>query len=132
MASEAMTSGAPQAGDRFPWVKLRFGTSDATATAEDLFERLDDTRIHLLVFGAMAPDLTALPIADLLDVSTVASTAANDAELARVRIASPSFYLLRPDGHIALCGRRVDAGTIARYLEERLRMLATPPSRPSP
>ena len=132
MASEAMPSGAPQAGDRFPWLKLRFGMSNVTDTAEDLFERLDDTRFHLLVFGSTAPDLAALPIADLLDVSNVAGTAANDAELARVGIASPSFYLLRPDGHIALCGRQVDAGTIARYLDERLRMLATAPSRPNP
>ena len=63
------------------------------------------------------------------DADQKLGNAANDAELARVGIASPSFYLLRPDGHIALCGRQVDAGTIARYLEVRLRMLATAPSR---
>ena len=129
MASEAMPSTAPQAGDRFAWLKLRF---DANDTAEDLFERLDDTRFHLLVFGSTAPDLAALPISDMLDVGVVASNPVNDAELARVGIASPSFYLLRPDGHVGLCGRLVDTGAIARYVAERLQMSATPPSRPSP
>lgn len=129
MASEAMPPSAPQPGDRFPWLKLRFDTSHI---AEDLFERLDDTRFHLLVFGSTAPDLAALPIADMFDISIVASNAANDTELARAGIASPSFYLLRPDGHIGLCGRRVDRAAIARYVDERLRMPVTPPSRPSP
>ena len=129
MASEAMPGGAPQAGDRFPWLKLQL---DADAATQDIFERLNDIRFHLLVFGAPAPDVAALPIADMLDVSMVARSAANDAELARVAIPTPSYYLLRPDGHVGLCGWRVDTGAMARYITERLRMSATPPSRPSP
>jgi 2-polyprenyl-6-methoxyphenol hydroxylase-like FAD-dependent oxidoreductase len=120
-----MPGEGPQAGDRFPWLRLRFDGNDASRAndvAQDLFERLDDTRFHLLVFGSTAPDFAALPIADMLDVSSVASTAANDAELARVGIPMPSFYLLRPDGHIGLCGAHIDAGSIARYVDERLRI----------
>jgi hypothetical protein len=137
MQSEAMPGGAPQAGDRFPWLKLQFGVDVVT---KDVFEVLDDTRFHLLVFGSAAPDVAALPIADMLEVSTIASNAANNAEQARVAIAAPSYYLLRPDGHVGLCGRRVDIDAIARYISERLRIsaalspapLSTPPSRPSP
>ncbi|HKW84312.1 MAG TPA: FAD-dependent monooxygenase [Burkholderiaceae bacterium] len=132
MQTEAMPSGAPRPGDRFPWLTLRFGTSAADDAADDLFERLDDTRFHLLVFGSTVPDLPTLPISDMLDVSSVASNAGNVAELARVAIPLPSFYLLRPDGHVGMCGRRVDTGAIARYVGEGLRMLATLPSPPSP
>jgi len=45
---------------------------------------------------------------------------ANDRELARVRIPRPSFYLLRPDGHVGLSGDRLDAAAVTRYLSERL------------
>ena len=34
----------------------------------------------------------------------------------------PSFYLLRPDGHIGLCGTRLDAAALARYAAEQLRL----------
>ena len=44
----------------------------------------------------------------------------NDAELARVHIPQPSFYLLRPDGHVGLCGTRLEPGAVTRYLSERL------------
>ena len=133
MQGEAMPSDAPRPGDRFPWLKLRFEkSSDADGAAEDLFERLDDTRFHLLVFGSTAPDLPALPISGVLDISSVAGEAGNEAELARVAIPVPSFYLLRPDGHVGLCGRRVDNGAIAGYVGEHLRMVPTPPSRRSP
>jgi len=37
-------------------------------------------------------------------------------ELSRVRIPNPAFYLLRPDGYIGLCGTRLDAKTVSRYL----------------
>jgi len=127
MAEEPARNGAPHAGDRFPWLKLQF---NAQAAAEDLFERIDDTRFHLLAFGAPPPDLSMLPLAHMLDISVVPGTPGNDTERARVGIASPSFYLLRPDGHIALCGQRLDADKIGRYLVDRLG--AREVNRPSP
>ena len=43
-----------------------------------------------------------------------------DAEaLARAGIPQPSFFLLRPDGHVGLAGTRLDADGIRRYLAER-------------
>src|SRR5207247_5481865 len=41
----------PRAGDRFPWLRLKFASS---GPAEDLFEKLDDTRFNLLVIGQRA------------------------------------------------------------------------------
>jgi predicted aminopeptidase len=31
-----------------------------------------------------------------------------------------AFFLLRPDGHIGLCGRAVDAAAVRRYFSENL------------
>ncbi len=39
---------APQAGDRFPWLHLKFSPD---APAVDLFARLDDTRFNFIVIG---------------------------------------------------------------------------------
>ena len=36
--------------------------------------------------------------------------------LASDRLPSPSFYLLRPDGHVGLAGARVDVDAVTRYL----------------
>ena len=97
---------APQAGDRFPWLKLVF---DAAGELEDLFERLDDTRWTLLVFGQRVPPTT-------LHVLAAAADARNEQALARARIPQPSFFALRPDGHIGLCGATLDNDTLGRYL----------------
>jgi len=32
------------------------------------------------------------------------------------RLASPSFYLLRPDGHVGLAGATLDVDAVTRYL----------------
>jgi hypothetical protein len=45
--------------------------------------------------------------------------------LARAQIPRPSFYLLRPDGHVGLCGARLDAAELQRYLSERLHLQGT-------
>ena len=50
--------------------------------------------------------------------------AVNDAELARARIPVPSFYLVRPDGHVGLCGVRLEAAAVASYVTGRLGMAA--------
>jgi hypothetical protein len=48
--------------------------------------------------------------------------AANAAALARTRIPQPSFYLVRPDGHLGLCGGRLEATAVKAYVSERLRI----------
>jgi 2-polyprenyl-6-methoxyphenol hydroxylase-like FAD-dependent oxidoreductase len=120
--SQALTEpprDAPVAGDRFPWVRLKFAPGSA---AEDLFARLDDTRFNLLLFGQSAPAAIPASCRDLLVVHEVPADPANDRERARAGIPTPSFYLLRPDGHIGLTGARLDADLLPRYLAERLGM----------
>ena len=85
---------------------------------EDVFARLDDERFHLLSFGQPAelpPDA-----GDLVRAWRVPSDRANDEALARAGIAQPSFYLLRPDGHVGLAGTRLDVDQVRRYLAERV------------
>jgi len=43
---------APRAGDRFPWLRLKFA---ATGPAEDVFQKLSDMRFHLIVIGQLPP-----------------------------------------------------------------------------
>lgn len=120
---DGFASDAPQAGDRFPWLKLKLGANGAV---EDLFETLDDTRLNLIVIGQAAPSEQALGLGDVLRVYTIADDRANDAELSRARLPRPSFYLLRPDGHVGLCGTRLQPGALRRYVAERLRIGRSP------
>ena len=118
-AADGLPQDSPQAGDRFPWMNLQF---DAGGSVQDLFQVLDDTRCNLLVFGQAAP---ALPDMDgLLKVHVIPSTAGNEAEQARAQVPRSAFFLLRPDGHIGLCGRVVDVATIRRYFLEKLALRA--------
>jgi len=117
---DGLPDGAPRAGDRFPWLRLRLRAADSVA---DLFEELDDTRLTLIVIGQPSPPGGALDFADLLRMLAIPADAVNDAELARARIPKPSFYLLRPDGHVGLCGVRLDASACARYVAERLSVI---------
>jgi 2-polyprenyl-6-methoxyphenol hydroxylase-like FAD-dependent oxidoreductase len=108
---------APRAGDRFPWLKLKFERGGAT---EDLFQRLDDTRFNLIVTGQPSPSVEALGLGDKLHVHVIADDPVNAAELARAEIPKSSFYLLRPDGHVGLCGARFEAAAVTDYLSECL------------
>jgi hypothetical protein len=115
-ALDAPPDKAPQAGDRFPWMTLQLEPGGDT---EDLFLALDDTRFHLLAFGQ--PETPKVPLYEgMLTAHAVPVNAHNDAELARAGIARRAFYLLRPDGHVGLCGTRLDAGAIERYFADRL------------
>ena len=109
-----LPDGSPRAGDRFPWVKLVFTSG---APAEDLFARLDDTRFNLILIGQSSGAVpTDLPIV----INQIPDLATNIAALARVGIRGPSYYLLRPDGHIGLAGVRLQSGDVPRYFSERV------------
>ena len=114
-----LPGGAPRAGDRFPWLKLKF---DANGPIEDVFQKLDDTKLHLIVIGQAAPSERLLDESNMLRVHAVPADPGNDAELARAQIPRPSFYIVRPDGHIGLCGASLEPSAIARYASERLRL----------
>ncbi len=108
----------PRAGDRFPWLRLKF---QQDGPVEDLYSKLDDTRFTLVVFGQAAPPGGIRELGDELRVHEVPSDPANERELSRARIPRPSFYLLRPDGHVGLAGLRLEAAAASRYVSERLR-----------
>ncbi len=118
-ALPGLADGAPRPGDRFPWLRLKLR---ADRPAEDLFAALDDTRFNLIVVGQPAPQDGLAPLGDLVRVHAVANDPANGRELARVRIPQPSFWLLRPDGHVGLAGPRFDASAAAHYAAERLHL----------
>jgi 2-polyprenyl-6-methoxyphenol hydroxylase-like FAD-dependent oxidoreductase len=115
----AMPKDAPAAGDRFPWMHLQL---EAGGPAQDLFQALDDTCFNLLVFGEhrATADLGGA-FGDLVRVHQVPASPSNDAALAHAAVPQPSFYLLRPDGHVGLCGSQLEAGAINRYLSQWLR-----------
>jgi 2-polyprenyl-6-methoxyphenol hydroxylase-like FAD-dependent oxidoreductase len=111
-----LSGDGPRAGDRFPWLQLKFGID---GPVEDVFRRFDDTHFNLIVVGQAPPD--RIPeLGDLVRVHAVAEDTGNDAELVRAGIPKRSFYLVRPDGHIGLCGVRLDLPEIARYASANL------------
>ena len=110
---------APRAGDRFPWVRLRLSPNGPT---EDLFARLDDTRFNLIVIGQPSLPASATELNGLILTHQVPDDPLNDRDLRRARIPKPSFYLLRPDGHVGLAGTHLDAASLERYLADRLEL----------
>jgi len=112
-----LPDGAPRAGDRFPWLRLKFAPD---SPAEDLFARLDDTRFHLILFGQSSVLDRLSDRNGLVLVHRVPDNPVNDEECARAKIPKPSFYLLHPDGHVGLAGTILEPATLTRYLAERL------------
>ena len=110
---EGLPESAPQPGDRFPWLRLKLASD---GPVEDMFQEIDDLGFDLMVFGQPAP-AQAMPAFDgLVRVHVVPADPVNDAELARAQIPQPSFYLLRPDGHVGLCGGLVETDAVKEYL----------------
>lgn len=111
---------APRAGDRFPWLKLKLS---ADGTVEDLFAQLDDTRFNLMLFGQPAASDGLAAYSDgLMTTYVIPADPVNDQALARVGIPLPSFYLLRPDGHVGLAGATLDVAALNDYLAGPMQM----------
>ena len=110
---------APQAGDRFPWLRLKLR---ADGPVEDLFEKLDDTRFNLVLIGQDLGGETP-QFGYPLCTHVIPADAGNDDELARAQVPGLCFYLLRPDGHIGLAGARFEAAAVTRYLADRQGLL---------
>jgi 2-polyprenyl-6-methoxyphenol hydroxylase and related FAD-dependent oxidoreductases len=109
----------PQPGDRFPWLRLKF---TPTSPIEDLFRKLSDTYFHLILIGQPEPSGATLDFGDLLKIHAIPTDPANDREFSRAKIPKPSFFLIRPDGYIALCGTRCDANAVKSYASENLHL----------
>ncbi len=116
---KGLPDNAPRAGDRFPWLRLRLR---ANGPIEDLFQKLDDTQFNLIVIGQPSPSEGALELGDMLGIHAIPPDPINDVELARTQIPQPSFYLVRPDGHVGLCGGRLEAAALRCYVAECLRL----------
>ena len=106
---------APLAGDRFPWLQLRF---EANGPIEDLFQRLDDTRFNLLTFGQPVPSAESFGMGDFLRVHAIPRDGDNAKVLAAVSIGDRAFYLLRPDGHVGVAGIDLDVNAVKRWFSD--------------
>ncbi|HVE49238.1 MAG TPA: FAD-dependent monooxygenase [Casimicrobiaceae bacterium] len=106
---------APHAGDRFPSLRLKFKDG---APVEDLFEQLDDTRFNLIVIGQTVGADAFYACGDLLRVHEIPNDPIHANAFASAGIPQPSFYLLRPDGHVGLAGTRLDVSTVLRYFKD--------------
>ena len=87
---------------------------------EDLYVKLDDTKFNLIVIGQLFEK--ALDLGGLLNVFEIPSGFLNASELARLNLPEPSFYLLRPDGHVGLCGMLLEPPMVERYISENLHL----------
>ena len=79
-------------------------------------QALDDKRLNLLVIGQPAPSAASLQLGDMLRVHAVPSDIENDRALSAASIANPSYYLLRPDGHIGLAGTFFQEADLRQWL----------------
>jgi len=115
-----------RAGDRFPWLRLKF---HAQGPREDLFQKLDDTRFNLLVIGQPPRFAATLQLEDVLQVHAIPSDIENNAALAAASITRPSYYLLRPDGHIGLAGTSFEEVDFRQWLVRSHLRLKSPTSQ---
>jgi hypothetical protein len=68
------------------------------------------------VIGQPAPAAASLGFGDVLQVHAIPSDIENDAALAAASITSPSYFLLRPDGHIGLAGTSFQEADLRQWL----------------
>jgi 2-polyprenyl-6-methoxyphenol hydroxylase-like FAD-dependent oxidoreductase len=112
-----LAKGAPRAGQRFPWLQV---TLADRGQQQDLFTVLDDTRFTVLVVGQPAPAVGDVGGGDLVRVHAIPASGDNAAALAAVGVPTPSFYVLRPDGHIGLAGGAYDQAAVRRWFADAL------------
>src|SRR5204862_4097238 len=65
---DGLPGSAPRAGDRFPWLRLKFQKDGAV---DDLFRKLDDTRFNLVAIGQPSPPELAKQLGDLLRIHAI-------------------------------------------------------------
>jgi 2-polyprenyl-6-methoxyphenol hydroxylase-like FAD-dependent oxidoreductase len=111
----SIADAAPQAGDRFPWLRL---ATRAGGAVEDLFEMLDDRCFNLLVFGQPAPTSSIVAGGERVRVLAIPDDRVNQAALAAAGIRGRAFYVVRPDGHVGLAGAHFDDAAVVRYFAE--------------
>lgn len=121
-SAQAFTGAAPRGGDRFPWLHLKFSVD---GPVEDSFRKLEDTKFNLVAFGQPAPDTGRIWLGEMITVHTIPAGPENDKEFARAGIPSPSYYLVRPDGYVGLCGGQFDVNALARYIADNLMVKKT-------
>ncbi|HEX2897598.1 MAG TPA: FAD-dependent monooxygenase, partial [candidate division Zixibacteria bacterium] len=110
-------SKSPRAGDRFPWLHLKFSLGSA---AEDVFKKFGDSNFTLVTFGQTSPIQLADNYGELIGVFQIPEDPANSSELRRVNIPNQSFYLIRPDGYIGLTGSVLSNEVLEKYLKDRM------------
>ena len=118
-APSAMPKGSPRAGDRFPWLRLLMRRD---GVVEDLFQHLPDTQFHLLVFGQPAPHSPVPGLEGVVHIHAIPDCPENHVVLERAGVPRRSYFLLRPDGYVGVCGERLDARVLEAYVAEQLRM----------
>lgn len=120
-STAALPRHAPQAGDRFPWLHLKLRAGGAL---EDSLAALADTQFNLILIGQDAAAAELPAEAGLVAVHVLPNDPGNLKELTRVGIPPLAYYLLRPDGHVGLCGSQLPRGALRAYLAQHLRLRA--------
>lgn len=119
-ASDLPATAGVRGGDRFPWLRLRLR---GDGPVEDLYAALDDTRFTLLVIGQPLSMHGELPLPqERMQMFLVPADADNSAVLGGAGVPWPSYWLLRPDGHVGACGGRWDAAAVAGYAAMHLQL----------
>ncbi|MEO8997696.1 MAG: FAD-dependent monooxygenase [Rhodanobacter sp.] len=106
-ALSAGKAGALYGGDRLPWVR--------TTTGHDNFGPLESLTWQVHVYGEVRAELTAACVEHQLPLHVFAWNAA----MPRAGLKRNAFYLIRPDGYIALAVANGDPRRLRDYLLER-------------
>ena len=107
---------APAAGERFPWMRIRLSGRMVRSRTSTASSRI---RASISWFSGEHASATEANSATWSGLISFRAMRRMTEELARANIGQPSFYLLRPDGHVGLCGPGFDAAAIRQYLAER-------------